>query len=158
MHHLRRCWLVVNWTCRNRPDVGSFLENAYEIIVCNMRAILIRAQCVDQIECCFAGVSDVTERPSSINISKMRTARIISFYYSVIRVHVFMCSCNRLCELIHICLLCLPQCLQICLNANNKTYDVIVLLKQDATTWCKDKRWYVTNKIARNGKTGYVVH
>ena len=52
-HYLNQCWSIVNWTLENKLQWNfnrnsniSFLENAFESVVCEIAAILSRSQCV----------------------------------------------------------------------------------------------------------------
>ena len=53
-HYLHKCWNIVNWTIRNKPQWNlkrnSYIftiENAFENVVWKMAAILSRRQCVN---------------------------------------------------------------------------------------------------------------
>ena len=62
-HYLKQCWIIVNWTLRNKLQ-GNFnrnsnifiQENALEHVVCEMEAILSRPQCVKA----YVSLCDVT--------------------------------------------------------------------------------------------------
>ena len=52
-HYLYQCWIIVNWTLRNKlqwnlnKNSNIFIqENAFESVVCETTAILSRPQCV----------------------------------------------------------------------------------------------------------------
>ena len=52
-HYLNQCWIIVNWTLRNKlqwnlnRNSNIFIqENAFESVVCETAAILSRPQCV----------------------------------------------------------------------------------------------------------------
>ena len=54
-HDLNQCWLIVNWTLRNklqwnlnRNSIIFIQEIAFECVVCEMAAILSRPQCVKE--------------------------------------------------------------------------------------------------------------
>ena len=58
-HYLNQCWNIVNWTLRNNlqwnfnRNSNIFIqENTLENVVCEMAAILSRAQCVKRKRCC----------------------------------------------------------------------------------------------------------
>ena len=53
-HYLKQCWIIVNWTLRNKlqwnfnRNSNIFIqENALEHVVCEMASILSRPQCVN---------------------------------------------------------------------------------------------------------------
>ena len=55
-HHLNQCWIIVNWTLRNKlwwnrnRNSNIFIqENAFESVVCETAAILSLPQCVNAI-------------------------------------------------------------------------------------------------------------
>ena len=55
-HYLNQCWIIVNWTLRNKlqwnlnPNSNVFIqENAFESVVCETVAILSWPQCVKYI-------------------------------------------------------------------------------------------------------------
>ena len=56
MHYLNQCWIIVNWTLRNKlqwsinQNSNIFIqENAFESVVCETATILSRPQCVKKI-------------------------------------------------------------------------------------------------------------
>ena len=57
-HYLNQCWIIVNWTLRNKlqsnlnQNSKIFIqENAFESVVCETAAILSRPQYVNGLEC-----------------------------------------------------------------------------------------------------------
>ena len=74
-HYQNQCWIIVNWTLRNKlqwnlnRNSNIFIqENAFESVVCETAAILSRPQCVNYSMNCFYEVSDIFRTKTKIII------------------------------------------------------------------------------------------